>query len=346
MNELEQRNRLERRYRRLLLAYPADYRAERGDELVDTYLDTIGPDRSRPSPQDTVDLLVGGVRQHLRARRASGFTGGVSIAAVLALATGSMLATIWLLAVEFTPMLDDYPPVGLSRVFQSVAAFAWIAWLAAAVVFAVVPGRWCRRLIAASLVLMVVAKPVWLVATAVLGPGGGWFSNSPPSFVALLPHAALGVLALALPSRPGRVTRWVPVFVAAVPIVPVLRLDLAHYWSYNWVAPTAFAVVAPSFLFIANAVAAWLLLRRDLRGLWVGVVTLPAVALLAAEPLIHLATRSSWMSVPTELPFWLERSTVSALLTVVTLGILGLAFAVSKPRRTGPAGSSRPAGER
>ncbi|MFI5953768.1 hypothetical protein [Cryptosporangium sp. NPDC051539] len=307
MNEREQRNRLERRYRRLLFAYPADYRAERGDELVGTYLDTIGPDRSRLSPQDTVDLLVGGARQHLRARRASGFTGGVSIAAVLALATGSALATIWLLAVEFTPLIDGYPPVGPSRVFQSPAAFAWIAWLAAAVVFAVVPGRWCRRLIAASLVLMVVAKPVGLVAAALPIRDGGWFSTSVASFIVLLPHAALGVLALALPSRPGRVTRWVPVFVAAVPIVPVLRLDLDRYWSYIWVAPTAFAVVAPLFLFAANAVAGWLLLRRDLRGLWVGVVTLPAAALL---------------------------------------GILGLAFGVSKPRRPGPAGSSRPAGER
>ncbi|MFG1927626.1 hypothetical protein [Cryptosporangium sp. NPDC048952] len=339
-------NELERRYRRLLLVYPADYRAERGDELVDTYLDTVEPGRTRPSAGDAVDLLAGGARQHLRACGASGFPGGVSIAAVLALVTGSFLATIWLFAVEFTPLIDGYPSVGPSRYFQSVAGLAWIAWLAAAVAFAVVPGRWCRRLIAASLVLMVVAKPVALVAAALPIRGGGWFSNGAASFIALLPHAALGVLALAVPSRPGRVTRWVPILVAAVPIVPVLRLDLAYYWSYSWVAPTALAVVAPSFLFIANAVAAWLLLRRDLRGLWVGVVTLPAAALLAAEPLIHLATRSSWTLVPLELPFWLERSTVSALLTVVTLGILGLAFAVSKPRRTGPAGSSRPAGER
>ncbi|GAA0238321.1 hypothetical protein [Cryptosporangium japonicum] len=339
-------NALERRYRRLLLAYPAEYRAERGDELVDTYLDTVAPDRRWPGLRDATDLLVGGARQHLRVRTASGFTGGLSVAAVLALAAGSVLATIWLLAVEFTPLIDDYPRMGPSRYVQSLAGFAWIAWLAAAVVFAVAPGRWCRRLIAASLVLMVLAKPVGLVAAALPIQNGGWFSNGEPSLIALLPHAALGVLALALPSRPGRVTRWLPLLVAAVPVVPVLRLDLAHYWSYTWVAPTAFALVAPLFLFTANAVAAWLLLRRDRRGLWVGVVTLPAVALLAAEPLIHFMADSYWLLVPAELPSWLDRSTVSALLTVVPLGVLGLAWVISNPRRTGPADSSRPAAER
>jgi hypothetical protein len=331
---------LERRYRRLFRAYPADYRAERGDELVDTYLDTVNPGRTRPSARDAADLLAGGARQHLRARGASGLPGGVSIAAVLALTTGSFLASIWLLAIEYAPALDDYGPAGPSRVFLSVAAFAWIAWLAAAIAFAVVPGRWCRWLIAASLGLMVVAKPVGILATGVLGPGSGWFTSSMPSFIALLPHAVLGVLALAVPSRPGRVTRWIPVLAAAVPIVPVLRLDLAGYWSYGWVAPVVFAVVAPMLLFTANAVSAWLMMRRDLRGLWVGVVTLPPVALLAAEPLIHLALGTGGAPFGRDVPFWLERSTVSVLLTVVTLGIVGLAFAVSQPRRTAPAGSS------
>ncbi|MFG1927848.1 GlsB/YeaQ/YmgE family stress response membrane protein [Cryptosporangium sp. NPDC048952] len=334
-------NELERRYRRLLLAYPADYRAERGDEIVDTYLDTVEPGRTRPSARDAVDLLAGGARQHLRARGASGLPGAVSIAAVLALATGSMLATIWLLAIEFTPVLDDYDLSGPAWTFQTFAAFAWIAWLAAAIAFAVASGRWCRRLIAASLVLMVAAKPVGLLATALWAPNG-WFSISMPSFIALVPHAALGVLALAVPSRPGRVTRWVPVLAAVVPIVPVLRLDLAYYWSYNWVAPSVFAVVAPLLLFTANAVGAWLMARRDRRGLWIGVVTLPSVALLSAEPLIQVAARLD-TNLAVGLPFWLERSTVSALLTVVTLGILGLAFAVTKPRRTGSDGSFPPA---
>ena len=41
-------DRLERRYRRWLLACPAEYRRERGDELVATLLDLAGPNRTRP----------------------------------------------------------------------------------------------------------------------------------------------------------------------------------------------------------------------------------------------------------------------------------------------------------
>ncbi|GAB3850625.1 hypothetical protein GCM10027610_075880 [Dactylosporangium cerinum] len=57
---------LERRYRRLLLAYPAAYRRRHGDELITTLLDAAGTDRVRPGRRDTVDLLRGGLRQRFR----------------------------------------------------------------------------------------------------------------------------------------------------------------------------------------------------------------------------------------------------------------------------------------
>jgi hypothetical protein len=57
---------LERRYRRLLLAYPAAYRRRHGDELITTLLDAAGADRVRPGRRDAVDLLRGGLRQRFR----------------------------------------------------------------------------------------------------------------------------------------------------------------------------------------------------------------------------------------------------------------------------------------
>ena len=57
---------LGRRYRRLLLAYPAAYRRRHGDELLTTLLDAAGPDRVRPSRRDVVDLVRGGLRQRFR----------------------------------------------------------------------------------------------------------------------------------------------------------------------------------------------------------------------------------------------------------------------------------------
>ncbi|MEU4427969.1 hypothetical protein AB0F81_45725, partial [Actinoplanes sp. NPDC024001] len=58
---------LERRYRRLVrIFYPAGYRAERGTEIVGTYLALASPDRRWPSAADAGDLAAGGLRQRLR----------------------------------------------------------------------------------------------------------------------------------------------------------------------------------------------------------------------------------------------------------------------------------------
>jgi hypothetical protein len=56
---------LERRYRRLLLAYPKAYRAERGDEIVGTLLDAAPPDRRRPAVRQAAALIFGGLRVRL-----------------------------------------------------------------------------------------------------------------------------------------------------------------------------------------------------------------------------------------------------------------------------------------
>ncbi len=56
---------LERRYRRLLVAYPAGYRDRRADEIVGTILDAAPPGRRRPSLADAADLVAGGLRQRI-----------------------------------------------------------------------------------------------------------------------------------------------------------------------------------------------------------------------------------------------------------------------------------------
>lgn len=54
---------LERRYRRLLQLYPAQYRQDRGDEIVGTLLDASG-DRSWPTLRESTGLVAGAVRTH------------------------------------------------------------------------------------------------------------------------------------------------------------------------------------------------------------------------------------------------------------------------------------------
>ena len=81
---------LETRYRRLLLTYPADYRAERGDEIVGTLLDAARPGQRIPSVREAAALLAGGLRTRSDiAARGGGralVTDAVRLGAVLLLA--------------------------------------------------------------------------------------------------------------------------------------------------------------------------------------------------------------------------------------------------------------------
>jgi hypothetical protein len=61
--------RLEARYRRLLRAYPASYRAAREDEIVGVLMDGAAPGQRRPSVAAAADLVRGGLVTRLRAGR-------------------------------------------------------------------------------------------------------------------------------------------------------------------------------------------------------------------------------------------------------------------------------------
>ncbi|GAA0949362.1 hypothetical protein [Nonomuraea longicatena] len=62
---------LERRYRRLLLAYPRGYRRDHGDELLDVLMESTSPELTRPPLKEVAGLLAGGVRARMlrQARR-------------------------------------------------------------------------------------------------------------------------------------------------------------------------------------------------------------------------------------------------------------------------------------
>jgi hypothetical protein len=61
---------LERWYRRLLRAYPADYRAGRADEMLGTLLETAVRGQRRPGARESAALIGGGIRA--RAARNAG----------------------------------------------------------------------------------------------------------------------------------------------------------------------------------------------------------------------------------------------------------------------------------
>jgi hypothetical protein len=64
-------DRLERRCRRLLWAYPSTYRSERGEEIVGVLLDAARPGQTRPSLRDSGDLVRAGLVARAATARAS-----------------------------------------------------------------------------------------------------------------------------------------------------------------------------------------------------------------------------------------------------------------------------------
>lgn len=89
-------DRLERAYRRLLLAYPRWYRERRGTEILTTLLDAARPGQRRPHAKDAINLIAGGLR--CRLTPPSWRTGlvALSVAALFGLElSGAALAWLW-----------------------------------------------------------------------------------------------------------------------------------------------------------------------------------------------------------------------------------------------------------
>jgi hypothetical protein len=97
--------RLELAYRRLLLAYPEDYRNDRGDELVSTLLASAPPGRRRPTIAEAFDLLYHGIctRARVARRTLSGPAAADELvqAAVVSLTVAAAVAVAVIVGVSF-----------------------------------------------------------------------------------------------------------------------------------------------------------------------------------------------------------------------------------------------------
>ncbi|RLK12162.1 hypothetical protein DER29_5439 [Micromonospora sp. M71_S20] len=313
---------LERRYHRLLRAYPAEYRRARGAEIVGTYLDLAGPERRWPSPADAADLLRGGLRQRLRAAGAADLIPGVRLAAVLAFFTATALAAVW-------SVLELHPPraewgVPNAGPFVSLGIGVWAAWLLAAVAHAVAPGRWTRRAVALALLSTVAVVPVAALAGL----------PRPPLFV-LLPQVGLGLVALGLPDRLPASVRAAPLIaiaatgLASVNVLPRNDLFLSYYsWTASQILPGAAVVL----LLVVLLLGAGLALRADHRGGWALLVLLTPVGLLFLRPLGG-AVDGNMRGAPN--PGWPVLAATAVVVCLAGPALLPLTIALRK-RRRGP----------
>ncbi|MEH0928275.1 hypothetical protein [Micromonospora sp. CPCC 205558] len=267
-------NDLERRYLRLLRAYPTDYRRARGAEIVGTYLDLAVPDQRWPTPADAADLVRGGLRQRLRAAGVTDLIPGVRLAALLALVTASALAGVWGTAELHPPPVEwGVPHVGP---FVSLGVVAWAAWLLAAVVIAVAPSRVARWAITVALLLTLALPPV---AAALDAPR--------PPLMVLLPQVVLGLLGLALPDRLPTAFRLAPLLSALLAAAAAeFLVGLGPIFMYYGAAMEVFLPTVGGLLLVVGALLAMgLALGGDTRGGWALVTLLTPAGFLAVPGL-------------------------------------------------------------
>ena len=207
---------LERRYRQLLVAYPAGYRQRRADEIVGTLLDAAAPGQRRPSLADAADLVAGGLRQRLGPGAAADLAAGRALAGPVALALAAGLSGFLWLTVEGAP----------GHVTLAPAAFA--AWLLALAGWVALPGRYARWPVAVAMTVTVLVLPVAVLAGA----------GRPPLWV-VLGLLAFGALAVAGPP-PDSATARAAVLTGALATaalskalltaqLPVTRWSTAYY---------------------------------------------------------------------------------------------------------------------
>ncbi|OLE21565.1 MAG: hypothetical protein AUG44_27165 [Actinobacteria bacterium 13_1_20CM_3_71_11] len=205
---------LERRYRRLLVAYPAGYRERRADEIITTYLDLAAPGQVRPTLADAIDLVASGLRQRFRVP--ADFAAGRDLAGPVALALAGGLSMFLWLAVE--PLHG--PGTGRAATWGPVAYAAWLVGVAGWVVLPRRYGRWSVGFAMAVTVAVLPATaltgasrpPLWVVF-ALVGFGALTLATPPPRSATVRGAVVTGALVTAALGKAllaGRLpeTRW------------------------------------------------------------------------------------------------------------------------------------------
>jgi hypothetical protein len=210
---------LERRYRRLLLAYPEAYRRRRGDELLSTLMELSHPDQRWPAPRQAKALLLAGVRARAGIDQlpstAHAWRDSARAALVLVL-TWQIITEIWLVELARADMRET----GDSVSWRILGGSATTVVIAGAAILILLTGRY-RPGIALALLIPVVS---------VVPPFSNTWDNNHVFQVLFwwLPVAALAtpLLRRPAPSGPWRWLLTIPLLVLASALLPLLGLGI------------------------------------------------------------------------------------------------------------------------
>lgn len=233
---------LEHRYRRLLGWYPASYRAANEDEMLGAALAGAAPGQRRPGPGETASLVLGGLRERLRAlpatlrseawQEAAAFTALAGPVLLAAICAGAL---IWQ-AVTYHSPLGGFGFLGIGGLASpgfltpggpGIGSLALaVGWSAAAAATLL---RW-RRTAAAAAGISLAADTALLSLAYSAGP---WLLVDDWWQLILAGLAALSAITvLAGPGTARRPLSW-PVTVAMIAAVAALAAAPAAETAFN-----------------------------------------------------------------------------------------------------------------
>lgn len=253
-------DRLERRARWLLRAYPAVYRADRGEEITGTLLEATPPGRDWPPPRETASLIAAG----LRARRAANLRQGLAASLRQTAVAGAAVYLVQL------------PTLGLGAVVWAARRghlpflfgfYEWLFYALGGLALVLLAAAWSGRrgLVAVTAVAAVIAavsftviRQEWdlmVVLADFIGPPAVVFlalarrTQRPPASLLWLPGLALGAavaesLAGSSPALFAATTARTTLLSPYVTVFSLVTLLVAVCWLATDVRPLAGLVLA------------------------------------------------------------------------------------------------------
>ena len=251
---------LMRRTRQLLRFYPPGYRAHRGEEILDTLLETTRPGRGWPPAREMVSVIGGGLRARRAANLNHGLPASLRHVGILAAAMIMVQTPATLLGIVGQRIAGQHSG-GLPPGVEPGAA------LGSLLVVAALAATWCgrRRLVAAAVAAAVLAAGACLVL-------GGWQAG----IAVEMSVPAVLALAVLLPltkraERPPVSLLWLPCLLLAVNIVAVLAADsgLDIYLAFPIPTLSSIVLLAPynTYLSLVPVLVAICWLVTDVRPL-------------------------------------------------------------------------------
>ncbi|MFI9557108.1 hypothetical protein [Nonomuraea endophytica] len=186
---------LERRYRKLLLAYPRPYRQAHGDELLDVLMESTDADRTVPPPREAAGLVAGGIRTRvIHLAGGSVWRDGLHLG-VTAVAVANLAALV-----PYAAAIPLWTALSALSVLAVLRGWVWVAiplTVAVGVKAVAISGGWQ------------VAELTQVPVYPGLLTGRALFSDSAPVTVTVAYGlVVVGLLALAPRGRAPRVRSW------------------------------------------------------------------------------------------------------------------------------------------